>query len=172
MGPYKGVPNMIKAFQELRAEKHNVRLLIAGTSHPNFPNFLDEFAKKKIPFIDFLGYIPEDEVERIFRMSDVVVIPYSTTTGTSGVFHLACGYGKPIVASDLPEIRELVEDGASAILVPPNNIPALKDAILKVIFDESLATRMREQNALFARNESWSVVAQEYEEAYLELMNC
>jgi glycosyltransferase involved in cell wall biosynthesis len=170
MGPYKGLTLMIKAFEELRREKNNVKLVVAGTSHPNFPGFLDEFVTHHIPNVDFLGYVPAENVAQIFRMADVVVIPYFTTTGTSGVFHLACGYGRCIVASDLPEIRELVDDGASAILVPPGDVNALKSAILTVLSNETMAAKMGEQNLLFAQKESWSVVAEEYEEAYLELL--
>jgi cellulose synthase/poly-beta-1,6-N-acetylglucosamine synthase-like glycosyltransferase/glycosyltransferase involved in cell wall biosynthesis len=170
MGPYKGLPLMIKAFEELRQEKNNFKLVVAGTSHPNFPGFIDEFTKKSIPKVEFLGYVPEENLAQTFRMADVVVIPYITTTGTSGVFHLACGYGKPIVASDLPEIREIVADGASALLIPPGNVKALKDAILAVLSNEKMAATMGEQNWLFAQKESWSVVAEEYEEAYMELL--
>jgi glycosyltransferase involved in cell wall biosynthesis len=170
MGPYKGLTLMIKAFEELRREKNNVKLVVAGTSHPNFPGFLDEFVKHHIPNVDFLGYVPAEDVAQIFRMADVVVIPYFTTTGTSGVFHIACGYGRCIVSSDLPEIRELVDDGASAILVPPGDVNALKSAILTVLSNETMAAKMGEQNSLFAQKESWSVVAEEYEEAYLELL--
>lgn len=171
MGPYKGLPVIIQAFKELRAEKHNVRLIVAGTSHPNFPDFIDEFAKQHIPYVEFLGYVPEENIGRLFRMSDIVVIPYFTTTGTSGVFHLACGYGRPIVASDLPEIRELVEEGACAILVPPGNVAALKKAIIRVLSEEKVAAEMSCKNLTFAQNESWSVVAIKYEEAYLELLS-
>ncbi|MFB3889440.1 MAG: glycosyltransferase [Candidatus Bathyarchaeia archaeon] len=170
MGPYKGLPVMMNAFDELRQEKKNVRLVVAGTSHPNFPGFLEEFSKKRIPKVEFLGYVPEERLEQVFRMADVVVIPYFTTTGTSGVFHLACGFGRPIVASDLPEIREIIDDGASALLVPVGDVKALKEAIMTVLSDENLAARMSEQNLSFAQKESWSVVAGEYEEAYLELL--
>jgi cellulose synthase/poly-beta-1,6-N-acetylglucosamine synthase-like glycosyltransferase len=170
MGPYKGLPVMIKAFEEMRREKNNIKLVIAGTSHPNFPNFLDEFKQKHIPKVEFLGYVPEENLSQVFRMADLVVIPYFTTTGTSGVFHLACGYGKPIVASDLPEIREIIADGASAILVPPGNAQALKNAILTLLSNEKMAAKMSEQNLAFAQKESWSVIAGEYEEAYLELL--
>jgi cellulose synthase/poly-beta-1,6-N-acetylglucosamine synthase-like glycosyltransferase len=170
MGPYKGLPVMVKAFEELRQESHNVKLVVAGNSHPNFPGFLDEFVKMRIPKIEFLGYVPEKNIDHVFRTADVVVIPYSTTTGTSGVFHLACGYGKPIIASDLPEIREIIAEGASAILVPPCNVQALKDAIKKVLANPEMAAKMGDQNLAFAQKESWSVVAGEYEEAYLELL--
>ncbi|HKZ87829.1 MAG TPA: glycosyltransferase [Candidatus Bathyarchaeia archaeon] len=172
MGPYKGLPVIMKAFEELRQENHNVKLVVAGSSHPNFPGFLEEFVNKRIPKMEFLGYVPEENMAQVFRTADVVVIPYFTTTGTSGVFHLACGYGKPIVASDLPEIREIVAEGASAVLVPPGNVEALKDAILKVLRNPEMAAKMGDQNLSFARKESWSVVAEEYEEAYLELLTC
>jgi cellulose synthase/poly-beta-1,6-N-acetylglucosamine synthase-like glycosyltransferase len=170
MGPYKGLPVMIKAFEEMRQEKSDIKLVIAGTSHPNFPNFLDEYKKKHIPKVEFLGYVPEENLAQVFRTADLVVIPYFTTTGTSGVFHLACGFGKPIVASDLPEIREIIADGASALLVPPGNVQALKNAIFMVLSNEELAAKMRAQNLVFAQKESWSVIAKEYEEAYLELV--
>jgi glycosyltransferase involved in cell wall biosynthesis len=170
MGPYKGLPVIMKAFEELRQENHNVKLVVAGSSHPNFPGFLDEFVKKRMPKAEFIGYVPEEKVAQVFRTADVVVIPYFTTTGTSGVFHLACGYGKPIIASDLPEIREIISEGASALLVPPGNVQALKDAIKKVLSNPEMAAKMGDQNLTFAQKESWIVVAGEYEEAYLELL--
>jgi len=170
MGPYKGLPVIMKAFEELRQENNNVKLIVAGSSHPNFPGFIDEFAKKRIPKAEFLGYVPEENVAQVFRAADVVVIPYFTTTGTSGVFHLACGYGKPIIASDLPEIREIISEGASALLVPPGNVQALKDAIKKLLSNPEMAAKMGDQNLVFAQKENWSVVAGEYEEAYLELL--
>jgi glycosyltransferase involved in cell wall biosynthesis len=171
MGPSKGLPVMLKAFEELMRERDDIRLVIAGSSHPNFPGYLEEFAKAGIPKVDFLGYVREEDLSRVFRMADVVVLPYFTATGTSGVFHLACGFGRSVVASDLPELRELVAEGASALLVPPGDVGALKAAILKALFNEEMAKRMREQNLGFAQRESWSAVAEAYEEAYLGLLN-
>ena len=171
MGPSKGLPIMLRAFEELMKERSDVKLVVAGSSHPNFPGYLDEFVKATIPKVTFLGYVREEDLARVFGMADVVVLPYLTATGTSGVFHLACGYGKPVVASDLPEIREMVAEGASALLVPPSDVVALKDAILKVLFNEEIAAKMSEQNLMFAQREQWSIVAEAYEEAYLELLN-
>jgi glycosyltransferase involved in cell wall biosynthesis len=171
MGPSKGLPIMLKAFKELMKERSDIKLVVAGTSHPNFPSYLDEFVKAAIPKVDFLGYVREEDLAQVFSMADVVVLPYLTATGTSGVFHLACGYGKPVVASDLPEIREMVAEGASALLVPLGDVRALKDAILKVLFNAEIAAKMREQNLMFAQREQWSIVAEAYEAAYLGLLN-
>jgi glycosyltransferase involved in cell wall biosynthesis len=171
MGPSKGLPIMLKTFEELMKERSDVKLVVAGSSHPNFPGYLDEFVKAAIPKVDFLGYVREEDLAQVFGMADVVVLPYLTATGTSGVFHLACGYGKPVVASDLAEIREMVAEGASALLVPPSDVGALKDAILKVLFSEEIAAKMSEQNLMFAQREQWNIVAEAYEEAYLGLLN-
>jgi glycosyltransferase involved in cell wall biosynthesis len=144
---------------------------VAGSDHPNFPGFLNRYAKLNNPKVEYLGYVCDENIVQVFGETDVVVIPYLTMTGTSGVFHLACGYGKPIVSSDLPEIRELLDEGAAALLVPPNDAHALKNAMLKVLSNDKLAARMASQNLLFAQRESWGIVAEAFEEAYFELLN-
>ena len=62
-------------------------------------------------------------------------------------------------------------DGACALLVPCGDADALKTAILKVLTNKEAAAKMCKVNLKFAQKESWSIVAQAYEEAYLELLN-
>jgi glycosyltransferase involved in cell wall biosynthesis len=169
MGPHKGLPIMLEAFSKIRKERNNVKLIVAGTNHPNYPNYLQQFIQAHPADVEFTGYIPQEKLSAIFEQANVVVLPYHAAPGTSGVFHLACGYSRPIVASDLPEIKELVNDGASAILVPAGNVDALKDAVLSVLNDEEIANKMSRQNLQFALKESWSAVAKAYEDAYLAL---
>ena len=66
----------------------------------------------------------------------------------------------------------MVNDGASAILVPSDNVDALKEAILTVLFNKEISSKMSEQNLNFAQRESWSAVAKAYEDAYLALLSC
>jgi len=171
MGPYKGLPILLKTFEEIVKERSDVKLVIAGASHPNFPGYLESLRKNVISKVDFLGYVREEDLMKVFGAADVVVLPYLTATGTSGAFHIACSYGKPVVASDLPEIRELVSEGAAALLVPPSDVSALKKGILRVLDDEGLAARMSEQNLAFARGESWRTVAKAFEQVYVDLIN-
>lgn len=169
MGPHKGLPLMLEAFKKIKAEKINVRLIVGGTNHPNYPNYLSQFIKAHMPNVEFTGYVPQNKLGEVFEQANVVVLPYHAAPGTSGVFHLACGYGRPVVASDLPEIRELVHEGAAAILVPPGDVAALKDAIISVLSDQEVADKMSKQNLVFAQKESWSAVAKAYEDAYFKL---
>lgn len=171
MGPSKGLPVMLNAFSNISKDYRNIALIVAGNSHPNYPRYLDSFKKTAPANTRFLGYIPEEKLSKLFESADVVVLPYLTATGTSGVFHMACGYGKPVVASDLPEIRELVEGGASALLTPSGDADSLRNAVLEVLFNEDLASKMSLRNLFYAKKESWGTVAKAYEQVYLELNN-
>lgn len=171
MGPHKGLPLLLEAFEKMKKTGNKIKLVVAGSNHPNFPHYLEQFAKARIPDVEFIGYVPQKDLGSVFRKADVVVLPYNAAPGTSGVFHLACGCGKPVVASDLPEIKEMVSDGASAILVPPGDAEALKNAILSLLQDEKMAAKMSKRNLEFAQKESWDVVAKFYEEAYLSLLS-
>ena len=172
MGPYKGLPVMIEVFSRLLNKNEGLKLIVAGQSHPNFPGYLEEFRKNAPMNVEFVGYIVEERIQELFQRAFVVALPYLTSTGTSGVFHLACGFGKPIVASDLPEIRELVKEGASAMLVPPNDAEAFSDALLHLCDEPWLAEEMGKQNLSFASSESWSQVASSLERIYGELVPC
>jgi glycosyltransferase involved in cell wall biosynthesis len=171
MGPSKGLSVMFQAFENLTKEHGNVKLVIAGNSHPNFPGYLDEIKNIAPPSVSFLGYVPDENIAKVFGAADVIVLPYSTATGTSGVFHLACGFGKPIVASSLPEIKELVSEGASALLVPPGDSKALQGAISKILSNNKVTAKMSQQNLNFAKKEQWDAIAEAYEKAYLRLLH-
>jgi glycosyltransferase involved in cell wall biosynthesis len=170
MGPHKGLPQLIEAFKQLQNEHFNVKLVVAGTDHPNYPKFLDKYKKQNLSNVEFVGYMAEEKLEGLFKSADVVVMPYLAVSGTSGVFHLACGYGTPIVTSDLQEIHEILSEGASAVLVPPGDISALKDGILKVLFEPKVTEEIVAKNLKFALSRSWSAVAASYEKSYLELI--
>lgn len=171
MAPHKGLPVMLKAFGELLKERADVKLIVAGSNHPNFEGYLETFREETIPNVEYLGYIQERNIEDLFNSADVVVLPYLTTTGTSGVFHLACGFGKPIVASDLPEIREIISEGASAILVRPGDPSSLKKAISDLLDNSKLCIEMSQRNLAYASKETWSKIAEAYEQVYIELVN-
>jgi glycosyltransferase involved in cell wall biosynthesis len=171
MGPHKGLPVLLDAFKEIVKVRTDVKLVVAGSDHPNFPRYLESVKRGfSLSNVDFLGYVEENDLTGLFEKVDVVVLPYLTATGTSGVFHLACGFGKTIVASDIPEIRELVAEGASAILVSPGDVKALKNAILSVLDNKELRISMERRNLVFAQKENWGIVAEAYEKVYLETL--
>ena len=87
-----------------------------------------------MPGIRFTGYVAEEEVPRIFREAAVVVFPYTSTTGSSGVLHQAGSYGKAAVLPKIGDFAEVItEEGYTGEFFEPGNAASLADAIARVI---------------------------------------
>jgi len=112
-GTYKKVEILIEAVEIIRARTQaNLEIIIAGTDNPNVPGYLASTKKKykQVPQLTFTGYVEEEEVPNIFQESALVVFPYTSTTGSSGVLHQAGSYGKAVVMPDLGDLGILVKD--------------------------------------------------------------
>jgi glycosyltransferase involved in cell wall biosynthesis len=78
----------------------------------------------------FTGYVEEQDVSTLFKESAIVVFPYTSTTGSSGVLHQAGSYGKAVVMPDLGDLALLVKDeGYQGEFFEPNSIESLAFAI-------------------------------------------
>ncbi len=109
-GTYKRVELLLEAFALLQAErKHGtLELVIAGTDSPNAPGYLERMQQEyaALHHVSFTGYVPEERVANVFGHATLVVFPYTSTTGSSGVLHQAGEYGKAVV---LPHIGDFVD---------------------------------------------------------------
>lgn len=132
-GTYKRVEILIEAFDILKKRvSYPIELVIAGSDSPNMAGYLDEMKAKYAHIADvrYTGYVAEADVPRIFGDSAVVVFPYNSTTGSSGVLHQAGTYGKATVLPHLGDFAELIaEEGYTGKFYHPDNADELADAI-------------------------------------------
>ncbi|GAH14080.1 unnamed protein product [marine sediment metagenome] len=85
----------------------------------------------------------------LFQDSAVVVFPYTSTTGSSGVLHQAGGYGKAVVLPDIGDLSELImEEGYTGEFFEPGNTDSLKEAIARLLDNPELSRQMGRQNYL------------------------
>jgi glycosyltransferase involved in cell wall biosynthesis len=112
IAPFKGLELLLEVFNELNSQYPSLTLTIAGDNHPRFPEYLQQIQRAfgRHPAIRWLGYVPENKLCEVFRRATVVVLPRTATTGSSSVLYRAAGWGRPIVASDLPELRAIAEE--------------------------------------------------------------
>lgn len=167
-GPYKDIDLLLDAFNILDEKKRGLKLIFAGTAHPNYPHYLDKVQSKNSQVI-FTGYVPENQIQALFEKANAVILPYRTCTGTSGVAHLASSYGTPIIATDLPEFRELAREGCG-LLISAHRPQAIAEKIEEIIDNPKLAVELRERNIKFANLRSWGVVASNFCALYNELI--
>lgn len=149
-GTYKKVEIMIEAVQEIRKRtSEDIEIVIAGTDSPNTPGYLENVKKQytHVPNITFTGYVEESDVPVIFDESAVVVFPYTSTTGSSGVLHQAGSYGKAVVLPDLGDLSLLVKDeGYRGEFFNPTSTGSLADAIQEIITKDDYRMALGKNN--------------------------
>ena len=175
-GTYKKVEILIDAFQKLTKRDfiQDMELVIAGTSNPNSPEYLEEIAEKykQVPNLRFTGYVQEKDVPNLFAEAAVVVFPYTSTTGSSGVLHQAGSFGKAVVLPQLGDFIELIaEEGYQGIPFAPDDSSSLADAIARVLYNSELRKNLGYQNFLAAKGISISDIADWYIFHFLRLEN-
>src|SRR5258708_2247019 len=147
-GTYKRLELMIEAFDLIAAKLPEAKLVIAGGDHPQAPGYIESVRQQCAgnPRIEFCGYVPEDALPDLFQGSAVAVMPYSSSTGCSGVAHLACAYGVPIVCADLADFRQMAQEEELAIeFYPPGDAQGLADCLIQLLQEpgkqQAMATR-------------------------------
>jgi glycosyltransferase involved in cell wall biosynthesis len=140
-GTYKKVEILIEAVEIVRkTNPEKLEIIIAGTDSPNTPGYLDGVKEKykNVEGIIFTGYVEESDVERIFTDSTIVVFPYTSTTGSSGVLHQAGSYGKAVIMPDLGDLALLIKDeGYRGEFFNPESAASLAVAIDKIISNDT-----------------------------------
>lgn len=136
---YKGLEYLIRAEPLITAHVPDATIVIAGEGE----DFQPYTAMMTNPdrFVVHNTYIPDDRVAGLFEAASVVVLPYIEAT-QSGVVPVAYTFGKPVVATAVGGLPEVVEHGRTGLLVPPHNERALADAIVMLLQDEDMRERM------------------------------
>ncbi|MGI9078840.1 MAG: glycosyltransferase family 4 protein [Gemmatimonadaceae bacterium] len=139
----KGVTEFAQAAQVLRAEGLKIQFLVAGEPDAGNPASVPEkqlTAWREEGNVTLLGHV--QDMPALMATADVVVLPTSYREGVPRSLIEAAAAGLPIVTTDAPGCREVVEDGVNGILVPVRDGAALAAAIRKLVLDPALAARM------------------------------
>lgn len=164
-GTYKRLELMIEAFRLLLPKLPETKLVIAGGDHPQASGYVESVKSKYAgdPYIEFRGYVPEDQLAELFQSASVAVMPYSSSTGCSGVAHLACAFSVPVVSADLPDFRQMAQSEDLAIeFYPPGNAQGLADCLYRLLQDSDKQYAMAMQNFSAALRMTMPNVVQKY----------
>ncbi len=149
-GTYKKVESMIEAVEKVRKTSGiELEIVIAGTDNPNVPGYLAKAQEqyKHVPQLTFTGYVEEADVATLFNESAIVVFPYTSTTGSSGVLHQAGSYGKAVVMPDLGDLALLVKDeGYRGEFFEPESVDSLANAIKAIVTNETYRISLEKAN--------------------------
>lgn len=169
MRPVKGLDCLIRAMPGVLAEVPTARLVIAGRPYrfdPTGPHRVIEQLGIAHAVTAHWEFVPADEMPVYLRGADVVALPYRAAS-QSGACYTAYAYRRTVVASRVGGLSEQVVDGETGLLVPPDDVPALASALIRLLRDPAEARRMGERaHEWVARERPWDAVARTTIDAY------
>lgn len=132
---YKGVGYLIDAMNLLKG-KIEANLLIAGESYEDEKIYTEQIKKLNLEneVKMFTDFIPDSDVRYFFSACDVVVLPYIDAT-QSGIIQIAYFYDKPVIATNVGGLSEIVNNNETGFIVKPESPESLAEAIEK-FYDE------------------------------------
>jgi glycosyltransferase involved in cell wall biosynthesis len=158
---YKGLEVLLQAFQRIARNRDNVWLDVVGAGD------LKPYSRllETLPNVRVVNrWVDDAEVAPFFQRATLAVLPY-TTASQSGVIPLAATFRVPVVATTVGALPDQIRTGETGLLVNPNSVDELAEAIELLLDQPDLATRMGE-NLSKATGETgnWDRIA----DAYLE----
>jgi glycosyltransferase involved in cell wall biosynthesis/aminoglycoside phosphotransferase (APT) family kinase protein len=145
--PYKGLPVLIEACRLLREQGLRFRCDLVGDGPLRGDLERAIAARDLAGLVHLLGARRQDEVARLMAEAAVVVLPSVVAPdgqmeGIPVALMEAMSARRPVVASRLSGIPELVDDGRNGLLVPPEDPGALASAVRRLLEDPGLARRL------------------------------
>ncbi len=167
LGKEKGIDVIIRASRNVFKEHRNVLFMFVGGPIEAVPGYLNLITMLGLPrekFV-FLDRRPHSEVPKFISASDLVVLPspdeefFSTFSSPLKLFEYMA-VGRPIVASSLPAVSEIIKDGINGLLFVPGDPQSLAGTIIKVLSSPDLRGRLSRRAREYAKDFSWDKRAQ------------
>lgn len=164
---YKGLQYLIKAVPIITAQIPDLKVIIAGQGNLN-RYFNGKSAPSQFEIHNEL--IPDENVRELFCRSQLLVLPYIEAS-QSGPLHIAFAVGKPVVATSVGSLPEVIKDGKNGFLVPPRDEKALADAIITLLKSDDLRSEMGKNAYYIATHElSWDTISRKTLDLYKEVL--
>jgi glycosyltransferase involved in cell wall biosynthesis len=149
--PFKGLDIALRAWRLLTRD---VTLVVAGEAWWKGEEEYRALAKGLDNVRLEFRFIPDSEIATYFAACDVVLAPYRIEA-QSGVALTAFHFARPVIATTVGGLPEIIEEGANGMLVPPEN-PAALAAAIDAFFAREDREAMERQAAASARKYSWT----------------
>ncbi len=134
---FKGVDNLIEAFTQIQEPLIKALIVGSGNLKSTYEKQVEEARLEEK--VLFTGYVPDELLPEYYNLADVVILPSVERNEAFGIVLIeAMACGKPILASDLPGVRTVVEDGANGLVLQPRSVNDIIEKILMIYNNTTL----------------------------------
>ena len=170
LDPRKGLQHLLAAMPEVIARtRGRARLLIVGDS------YLRLQLQARVPaalraHIRFLGHVPSADLPRWVATGDIFVSPASGNESFGIVLLEAMAAGRPVVATDIPGYRSVIQPGENAEAIPPGDVASLARVLVRLIEDPARRAELARRGRARALEFAWPRVTDRIEAVYRETL--
>ncbi len=161
--PYKGVSDLIDAVSMV--ENSAVSLEIAGDGSMRSDLEAQTTRLGLCDRVTFSGAVERDQIPSAYRRADALCLP-SIVEGMSNVVLEGLASGLPVIVTDIPGSRDLVQNGRSGIVIPPASPASIAEAISTISTDTVVRARYATAAREKASTMGWKQVADAYASVY------
>jgi len=170
---YEGLDDLISAVAQLRQRGIAARLIIAGDGVTRAGLERQVSQLDLAAAVTFVGRVPPDDIRRYLSLADAVALPRKAFQVCKVVSPLkpfeAMAMRKAVVLTDLPALRDIVEDGVTGLIAAPEDPDDLAETLFKLAVDPELRGRLGEAARQWVVSErSWSANAQLLKKVYAD----
>ncbi|HEY4612639.1 MAG TPA: glycosyltransferase, partial [Bacteroidota bacterium] len=159
---YKGLHLLIDAMKLVK-QRLPVKALVVGEFYEDEKPYREHIQQAGVEGAVQLvaEYVPNENVADYFCAADVVALPYLSAT-QSGIAQIAYNFGKPVIATNVGGLAEVVVDGVSGIVVSPNDPQAFADAIVQ-FYNKRLERKLSAGARQERKKYSWDAMVEAIE---------
>ena len=160
--PYKGINILLEAVRPLLDENPDWTLQIAGGG--DVTPYQEQLSHPQIKLTN--RFLSDEEVAGFMEQATIIALPYLSAS-QSGVIPTAFAFGKPVVATAVGGIPDMVRDRETGLLIPPNDPQALRSALSELMHDPDLRNKLGRAGQEFAASAlSWESIARKHLDFY------
>jgi len=167
----KGMDYLLGAYQRVKAEIPNLRLIAVGPGTRLGKQYKKQVARSGLEDVVFVGYADYNDLPRYYRTADVFCAPATGWESFGIVLLEAMATGTPVVATNIEGYSNVINDGVEGLLVPPKNKDRLAEALLRLLGDEALRRQMGAAGKLKALEYGWGNISKRVLDYYHRVLS-
>jgi len=163
---FKGVEYLLQSFANIK-NKNSVLVIVGdGELKGHYMKLAEKLGIKNRTL--FSGRVSSKDLPKYYASADVVVLPSITMGEAFGLVLIeGMATGKPVIATNLPGVRTVIDNGINGFLVPPKDVTSLTEKIEEVLEDELLQKKLgKHGREKVEKKYSWNVIGKKLEGVY------
>lgn len=167
----KGIKELLEASKNLVASgRRNLRVFLVGGNHLGayIDNYLAEHRLQNVVIL--VGAVPHQKVKIWMRFASAFILP-SHSEGTPTVLFESLFVGAPSIFTKVGGVGDVVSDGQEALLIPPRSVPAIEEAVVRLMDDPALCAQLAARGHELIRSQyTWDINARALAACYQALV--